>query len=375
MTERLSEFLSTGIFGNTIDQYLVASATFVAAFLVLRLSKRILAARLVTLAHRTETDIDDLLVRLFRRIGSAIFALISLDLAMRMLVVPPAAVRAFDVLLLVVLSFRTVQVLQDVVLFGVDRWVTRGKPDDPGARAASRNISAVARLALWLVGTLFVVSNLGLNVSSVIAGLGIGGVAVALAAQALLKDAFSAFAIWMDKPFEVGDFIIVGDMLGTVEYVGFKTTRLRSLGGEQLVFSNADLTDSRVRNYKRMRERRVLFNFGVVYQTPLESLREIPGLVRRIIESQELARFDRAHFQGFGDSALSFEVVYYVLSPDYNVYMDVQQAINVRLVEELGKRGIEFAYPTRQLYVTQIAPRAGRDEQGAAADPREGTRD
>jgi small-conductance mechanosensitive channel len=353
MIERLSELLSARFFGNTIDQYLAAAAVFVASFLALRVSKRFLGGQLDAFARRTETDLGDLLVRIFGRIRSAVFALISLDLAMRMLVVPAAVVRGFDVLLLVVLSVRAVQVLQDLVAFSVDRWVSKGKEDEPGARVASRNISAIARLALWLIGALFVASNLGLNVSSVIAGLGIGGVAVALAAQAVLKDTFSAFAIWMDKPFEVGDFIIVGDMLGTVEYVGFKTTRLRSLGGEQLVFSNTDLTDSRVRNYKRMAERRVVLNFGVVYQTSVESLRDIPQVVREIVESQERTRFDRAHFQGFGDSALNFEAVYYVLSPEYNVYMDTQQAINVALIEELRKRGIEFAYPTQQLYVTQ----------------------
>jgi small-conductance mechanosensitive channel len=354
MIERLNEFLSTRVVGNTIAQYLTAAGLFLAAFVAVRLAKSFLTARVADFARRTQTDVDDLFVRLLGRIGWAITALAALDVAMRSLVVPPAAVHAFDVLLLVVVSFRAIQMLQDVALFGIERWITRGRPDDPGARAASRNISAIARLMLWFVGVIFVLNNVGFNVSSVVAGLGIGGVAVALAAQAVLKDTFSAFAIWMDKPFEVGDFIIVGEMLGTVEYVGFKTTRLRSLGGEQLVFSNADLTDSRVRNYKRMAERRVVFSFGVVYQTPLESLREIPGIVRATIESQERTRFDRAHFQGFGDSSLNFEVVFYVLSPDYNAYMDVQQAINLRLVEELGKRGIEFAYPTRQLYVTRL---------------------
>jgi small-conductance mechanosensitive channel len=369
MTERLSELLSARVLGNAIDEYGLAVAALLAVFVALRLAKSFLAAWLAAFARRTETELGDLFVRLLGRIGPVIYAVVSLDIAMRMLVLPAGVVRGFDVLVLLAVSFKTIQMLQDVVLFAVERWVTRGRPDDPGARAASRNVSAIARLALWLVGGIFVLSNLGLDVSSVIAGLGIGGIAVALAAQAVLKDAFSAFAIWMDKPFEVGDFIIVGDMRGTVEYVGFKTTRLRSLEGEQLVFSNADLTDSRVRNYKRMAERRVLLNFGVVYQTPLESLREIPGIVRAIIESQERARFDRAHFQGFGDSALNFEAVFYVLSPDYNTYMDVQQAINVRLIEELGNRGVEFAYPTRQLYVTQLAPRTdrgGKDPSGFA---------
>jgi small-conductance mechanosensitive channel len=148
----------------------------------------------------------------------------------------------------------------------------------------------------------------------------------------------------------------VGDLLGTVEHVGFKTTRIRSLGGEQLVFSNSDLTSSRIKNYKRMRERRVVFSLGVIYQTSVEKVKALPPMIKRVIEEHQNARFDRAHFQSFGDFALIFETVFYVLSPDYNVYMDLQQSINFRLMEEFQEAGIEFAYPTQQLYVTKSEP-------------------
>jgi small-conductance mechanosensitive channel len=175
----------------------------------------------------------------------------------------------------------------------------------------------------------------------------IGGVAVALAVQHLLGDAISSFAIFLDKPFEVGDFIIVGDLMGTVEYVGFKTTRVRSLSGEQLIFGNSDLTGSRIRNFKRMAERRVLFKLGVAYETPLDQLKKIPRMIEAIIRDNKLTRFDRAHFQGYGDFALIFEVVYFVLSADYNVHMDVQEAVNFRIKEEFERSGIAFAYPTQ----------------------------
>lgn len=160
----------------------------------------------------------------------------------------------------------------------------------------------------------------------------------------------------MDKPFQVGDFIIVGDLLGTVEHVGFKTTRLLSLGGEQLIFSNSDLTSSRIKNYKRMKERRVAFSLRVVYQTPVEKVKAIPPMIKRVIEEHQHARFDRAHFKSFGDFALIYEVVYYALRPDYGTYMDLQQSMNYRLIEEFQKAGIEFAYPTQQLYVTTNEP-------------------
>ncbi|MGE3526922.1 MAG: mechanosensitive ion channel family protein, partial [Gemmatimonadales bacterium] len=185
------------------------------------------------------------------------------------------------------------------------------------------------------------------------AGLGVGGVAVALALQKILGDLFASLAIVLDKPFVLGDFIIVDDYLGSIENIGLKTTRVRSLSGEQLVFSNSDLLGSRIRNYGRMFERRVVFSIGVIYQTTKEQLQAIPGIIRTAIEAQDKTRFDRSHFQKYGDFSLDFETVYYVKSPDYNIYMDIQQAINLQIFEEFGKRGIEFAYPTQTLFVSR----------------------
>lgn len=185
------------------------------------------------------------------------------------------------------------------------------------------------------------------------AGLGIGGVAVALASQAVLGDMFNYFTIFFDRPFALGDFIIVGEYMGTVEHIGIKTTRIRSIGGEQLVFSNTDLTNSRVRNYKRMEKRRVLFQFGVTYDTPIEMLEGIPEVIRKIIGNFEDTVFDRAHFLKYGDYSLVFEVVYYVLSSDYNRYMDVQHQINLNMMREFKARGISFALPSQTLFVHQ----------------------
>ena len=191
----------------------------------------------------------------------------------------------------------------------------------------------------------------GIDITALVAGLGVGGIAVALAVQNILGDLFASLSIVLDKPFVIGDFIIVGDMMGTVEHIGMKTTRVRSLSGEQLVFSNTDLLSSRIRNYKRMQERRALFRFGVTYQTSRDLLARIPEVVREVIEGRDETRFDRAHFAGFGDSSLDFEVVYYMLVPDYNAYMDTQQAVNLELVGRFEEIGIDFAYPTRTVFV------------------------
>ena len=178
-------------------------------------------------------------------------------------------------------------------------------------------------------------------------------IAVALAAQNILGDLFASLSIVLDKPFAVGDFLIIDNYMGSVEKVGLKTTRVRSLSGEQLIFSNNDLLGSRIRNFKRMYQRRVVFSFGVVYETPANQLEAIPSMVREIVQGQPQTRFDRAHFQKFGDYALIFEVVYHVDSPDYNLYMDIQQAINLAIYRGLDERGLALAYPTQRLYLHQ----------------------
>jgi small-conductance mechanosensitive channel len=196
-----------------------------------------------------------------------------------------------------------------------------------------------------------VLDNLGVNITGLVAGLGIGGIAVALALQNILGDLFASLSIVLDKPFVIGDFVVVDSLSGTIEHIGLKTTRIRSLRGEQLIFSNNDLLKSRIRNYKRMSERRIDFSFGVVYQTPLEKLKAIKKIVSDIIEKGEKTRFDRVHFKEYGDSSLNFEVVYFVTDPDYNIYMDVQEAINLEIFRCFAEEGIEFAYPTRTIFI------------------------
>ncbi|NNK01737.1 MAG: mechanosensitive ion channel family protein [Desulfatitalea sp.] len=217
------------------------------------------------------------------------------------------------------------------------------------------SVSFLSRVLVWLIVLLVALDNFGVNITALVAGLGVGGVAVALAVQNILGDVFASFSIVLDKPFVIGDFIIVDDLLGTVEYVGLKTTRIRSLSGEQLIFSNNDLLSSRIRNFKRMYERRVVFSIGVVYQTPPDKLEKIPGMIRSLIEAQDKIRFDRAHFKAYGPYSLDFEVVYWVLNPDYAVYMDIQQAINLGIYKAFEAEGIEFAYPTQTLMIPRPA--------------------
>jgi small-conductance mechanosensitive channel len=341
----------------TTDPFRLRLIAAVAALLlagVLRLAQRSLVHRLRRLAARTATTADDLAVDLLQRV-SLVFIVIGSAAAVAAWLPLSPAVRTL-VRGAFVLAFAYQAGLWGSRLIGY--LLDRQRSTMPAAGSTATTLAALgfaARLGLWSALVLVALQNLGVNVTALIAGLGIGGVAVALAVQNILGDLFASVAIVVDRPFELGDFIIVDDLRGTVEHIGLKTTRIRSLSGEQIVVGNAQLLQSRIRNYKRMAERRVVFSLGITYETPHRLVARVPVLLRETIEAQRDVRFDRAHFQKYGDFALLFEAVYYVLSPDYNRYMDIQQAINLDLLERFQREGIEFAYPTQTLRIPGLA--------------------
>jgi len=222
--------------------------------------------------------------------------------------------------------------------------------EDPSKVATIGVLGILAQSSLWVLVALLLLANAGVEITPLIAGLGVGGIAIALAVQTVLSDLLASLSILLDKPFVVGDFLIVGDLMGNVENIGLKTTRIRSLSGEQLVFSNNDLLSSRIRNYGRMRERRATFEVGVTYETPREKLARIPEILKAAVEAQPKTRFDRSHFIKFAPYSLDFETVYYVEVPDMNTYLDIQQAINLRVLSEFAGEGIDFAYPTQMIH-------------------------
>jgi small-conductance mechanosensitive channel len=232
------------------------------------------------------------------------------------------------------------------VRYGIDR--KREAAADQSLVGSLDIVQFVARLAVWTVVLLVALDNLGVEITTLVAGLGIGGIAVALAVQNVLGDLFASLSITLDKPFTVGDFLVLDATMGTVERIGVKSTRLRSIGGEQVIVANADLLKARVHNFGRMYERRVVFTISVRYETPIATVREIPEMLAAIVRRQQRVRFDRSHFLKYGDFALIFEVVYFVLDPDFNLYMDIQQAINLEILEAFDRRGIVFSYRERQ---------------------------
>ena len=215
-------------------------------------------------------------------------------------------------------------------------------------------LKKVVKGVLWAIAIIIVLSNFGYNVSTLAAGLGIGGIAIAFAFQAILGDIFASFSIYFDKPFKIGDFILIGNDMGTVKHIGIKTTRIQTLQGQELIVSNKELTETRVHNYKKMERRRISFTFGVEYDTKLKKLEKILEIVKEIFKKIKIADLDRVHFKQFGDFSLNFEVVYYVNKPDYLEYMDTQQEINFALKERFEKESIEFAFPTQTIYVNKL---------------------
>lgn len=348
----MQSLLEHSIFGNSIYSYLSSLAIFIAGIAGVYVFKRYILARLKKWAESTTTKIDDLLVQSLQKSLVPILYFGSLYVALHSLVLSPKFERVIDVAAIIVVTLLIVRSITTAVSFGLHSYLR----EESGSESGERQLKGVGNLAnflIWALAVVFILDNLGVRVSAVVAGLGIGGVAVALAAQAVLGDLFSYFVIFFDKPFVIGDFIVVGDKMGTVEYVGIKTTRIRSLSGEQLVFSNTDLTNSRVHNFKKMEKRRVVFKLGVVYQTPMEKLKAIPSIVKDIIVAQEDTTFDRGHFAAYGDFSLNFEFVYFVTGADYNKYMDIQQAINLAIFEVFEREGIAFAYPSQTVFVNQ----------------------
>lgn len=364
------------LLGNPLVAWLSALAIAVGINVVVALVKWAVISRLSRYASRTATSVDDAAIQIAKATRQWLVIFVSLYVALQYLELPSRPANVLRIAATIAAFLQLGLWASAGFRFWMGRYRERATKSDVSAATSLGAMAFIGQLVLWSVVLLVGLDNLGVDVTALIAGLGVGGIAVALAVQNILGDLFASLSIVIDKPFVVGDFIIVGDYLGTVEYVGLKTTRIRSLGGEQIIFSNSDLLQARVRNYKRMYERRIVFGFGVLYQTTADQLEKIPALVRDIVEQQSLVRFDRAHFARFGDSSLDYEVVYWMTDPDYNKYMDAQQAINLGLVRALERENIGFAYPTRTLFIegpvqVENAAAAGEDQERPARDAAE----
>lgn len=338
---------------NSGADWLASGITFAVVLVLLYGIRRILVKRLARLAERTANRVDDVLADTFARTRLLFLLGVALWASAKMLTLPDAAGVGLNKILIVLLLLQVGIWLNSILGFVIRHFVRLEVEDSASQVATSLALTFIGRLVLWSVLLLVALDNLGVDINALITGLGIGGIAVALAAQNILGDLFASLSIMFDKPFVLGDFIVVGDLMGTVEKIGLKTTRVRALSGEQLIFANNDLLSSRIRNLKRMEERRVVFSIGVTYQTSADQLEKIPSMIQEIVEREEGTRFDRSHFLNWGDSALLVETVYWILSPEFRIYADTHQRVNLAIFRRFEAEGIEFAYPTRTLHLVR----------------------
>ena len=347
-------FLSREILGNTVGQYLYALGAFLAILFGLWVFKEIVVVRLGKLARKTKTKLDDLAVKILSNAGWPLFyILLSFYLALKLIHSPQILDRVLYYSLIVIVSYLAVRATEHIIDFAEEKVIEKQEQTEERKidKAVIDLLSKSVKIIVWSLAIVLVLDNFGYNVSTLIAGLGIGGIAVAFALQNILSDIFASFSIYFDRPFQVGDFIVIGQDKGTVKHIGIKSTRLQTLEGQELIIANKELTSVRVNNYKKMKRRRVDFTIGVTYETSTEKLRKIPAIIEKIFESIELADLDRAHFKEFADFSLNFEIVYYINSKKYLDYMDTQQEINFKIKEAFEKEKIEMAYPTQTVFV------------------------
>lgn len=352
MNQEVLDFLAAEYAGNSVRQYIVAVVVFICVWMLLPFIKRLIVHELKRLDENIKGADLGFFVNLFDRIHGSVFPVIAFYAASQPLTLNPKAERTLDVVAKIIIVLQVIALASYCVTYFVNQ-LHLGK-NDLATRSARNNLNTIGKGIVWVGGILFLLSNLGIDVSTLITGLGVGGIAVALAAQAILGDTFSSFTISLDKPFEVGDFVVVDTLKGTVEQIGLKTTRIRSQSGELLVFANSDLTKARIQNFQRIQSRRAVIKLAVPYDTPTDRFESIPGLIKQAVEGMPKTRFDRAHFVEFGLTGLNFEAVYYVDTAEYNVFMDTQQTINFKLRREFESREINMVGP-----VTATPPAAG----------------
>lgn len=347
----LQDFLSFTLYGNSVRSLFIAITIFIGGILVLKVFQVFILRKLRRVAAHTRTKWDDEIVAIVSTLRPHVYTLISAYIALRWLRLPAEANKLINIVFLVLVTWESIQIAQRLIVFAVRGHLAKDKDEARKNASVIRTINFFVKLGLWTMALLLILQNLGIDVTSLIAGLGIGGVAIALAAQNILSDLFSSFSIYFDKPFVVDDFIQVGSHSGTVKNIGLKTTRLQALQGEELVISNKELTSSRIQNFGKMKKRRVVVTLGLEYDTPTEKLKQVPSWVKHIIDTTDGTDFDRAHFKEFSASSLDIEIVYYVTSGDYALHMDTLQNVNLAIKEKFEKECLSMAYPTQTVYV------------------------
>lgn len=344
----LPEILNNVYYGNRLAEYIASFLVFLAVYISLKLIRWISVRKLAKLTRNTKVKADDVIINIIKSFRWPALLIISLNAGLFLIEVPEDTSSIISKVSVIVLSYYVVKAAQQVTNYVINSIKEQIKAKDESADTSVMDvIRKILNVLFWILAIIIILENFGFDLSTLVAGVGVGSIAIAFALQNVLEDLFASISIYFDRPFNPGDFIVVGDKMGTVKTIGIQTTRLKSLSGEEIVLSNRQLNDAEIQNYKKMSERRIEFTFGVTYETPLEKIREIPEIVAKIIEPIDIAVHNRTHFKNLGEYSLDFEVVYIIESSSYETYMDIQQKINLELMEEFEKQKIEFAYPTK----------------------------
>lgn len=349
-----SAFLAQVVWGNTLAAYLTSAGIFAAIWVALRVFRTIILNRLRRLAETTESTLDDFLIGAVERCIMPVLDIAAVYLALQALVLSPRVGKAIQVAWAVVLVVYVIRLIMAAIRHALEQQLL-SRPNGKERMGQLKGMMVVIGGGLWTLGAVFLLGNLGYDITAVVTGLGIGGIAIALAAQNILGDLFNYFVIFFDRPFEVGDAIRVDDKNGVVEQIGIKTTRIRSATGEELVISNTNLTASRIHNFRRLEDRRVTLNLGLTYGTPADRLRAVPDIVARVLAGRAKARLERVTFRNYGPSSLDFEVVYVVAERDAGPFFALQHDVNLAIYEAFAKEGLSFAFPTQTVHLRKEA--------------------
>lgn len=344
--------LGVEVFGNSVKAYIVFTIVFFALIFLMNFFRNVVLHRVEELATKTKNLADDFIIAQLILLGWPFYGIISINISLMFIDVPATISRFVGYITLLVAIYYLGRSVHEIINVATRQIVEmRQEKEEEFNHTIIIFFGKVLKALFWFCVILWIIRSLGYNITGLMAGLGIGGIAVAFALQNVLSDLFSSLSIYFDKPFQLGDFIVIGDDAGVVQNIGLKSTRIQTLQGEELVVSNSELTSTRVHNFKRLKKRRVVFNLGVTYETTAKKLEKIPQLVETIFGKIDGAELDRVHFKSFGDFSLNYELVYYVDSGDYYAYMDLNQKINLEIKKVFEKNKIEFAYPTQTVLV------------------------
>jgi small-conductance mechanosensitive channel len=337
----LGDLLERKYFNNSVREYIVAASVLLVGLLLIAIFKRLILRTIARIVAKSESTLDDLIFADVKRFIMPIVGTAVIYWSINTLALSPKADKFLTVTVSVVIAFFIIRLISSVIQIILTSYVSKQENGKEKIKQVA-GIMIIINIVVWILGCIFLFDNLGYDVSTILTGVGIGGIAIALAAQNIIGDLFNYFVIFFDKPFEVGDAINVDDKNGTIEYIGLKTTRLRSLSGEQIVIANSDLTKSRVHNFKRQENRRIEYSFSVLYRTPVSKLKKIPGIIKAIIDRTPNTRFDRAHVAKLSEFGLTITVVFFVTVPDFLTYMNALEQINLQIIEAFQTEGINF---------------------------------